>query len=292
MVSDMPAAEVDVGVELVIDLLADQFPALADRQVSELASGWDNFSFRVGSDLVARLPRRALAATLVENEAEWLPRLAPTLPLPVPAPRHLGRPGRGYPWHWVIAPWIDGKPVISPSSIHSDGAAEQLGAFLLALHRPAPPNAPSNQYRGIPLRGRDETTRRRMADLAGAVDSERLLELWDAALAVPAYSGRPLWLHGDLHPLNLLAEDGRLTGVIDFGDITAGDPATDLAIAWMIFDQPSRSRFMSVYGSADDALWERARGWAISLGIGIVATSADNPLMGEIGTVTLDRLTS
>ena len=287
----MPAAEVDVGVQLVRDLVTDQFSFLADRPVSLLASGWDNFSFRLGSDLVARLPRRALSATLVEHEAEWLPRLAPALPLPVPAPRHLGQPGRGYPWSWAIAPWIVGEPV-SVSSLDADAAADDLGGFLRALHRPAPDDAPSNRYRGIPLRERRDSTNRRIMDLADRIDSERLLDHWDAALAVPAYSGPSLWLHGDLHPLNLLAEGGRLTGVIDFGDITSGDPATDLAIAWMLFDRPARSRFRSAYERADDEMWERARGWAISLATSYLARSADNPVMGDIGTSTLHRLTT
>jgi aminoglycoside phosphotransferase (APT) family kinase protein len=292
MVSDMPAAEVEVGVQLVRDLLADQFPALADRRVSLLANGWDNFTFKVGDDLVARLPRRSLSATLVEHEAEWLPSLAPGLPLPVPAPRHLGQPGRGYPWHWVISPWIDGEALGPMGTEDHVAAADDLGAFLAALHRPAPSNAPKNEYRGIPLRERDESTRRRLIELADRVESELLLERWDAALASPAHSGQPLWIHGDLHPLNLLAHDGRLTGVIDFGDITSGDPATDLAVAWMLFEPSDRPRFRSAYGRADDATWERARGWAISLATSYMAYSGDNPLMGEIGIVTIERLTT
>ena len=177
-------------------------------------------------------------------------------------------------------------------SIDPVAAADDLGAFLDALHRPAPSNAPTNEYRGIPLRERDESTRRRLVDLADRVESEVLLERWDAALASPAHSGRPLWIHGDLHPLNLLADDSRLTGVIDFGDITSGDPATDLAIAWMLFEPPARSRFRSAYGRADDAMWERARGWAISLATSYLSHSGDNATMGEIGMATLDRLST
>lgn len=291
MVSDMPAAEVEVGVPLVRDLLADQFPALADRRVSLLANGWDNFMFKVGDDLVARLPRRSLSATLVEHEAEWLPSLAPGLPLPVPAPRHLGQPGRGYPWHWVISPWIEGRPPAAMGSLRDDEASGVLGGFLDALHRPAPPTAPENPYRGIPLRERDVSTRRRLADLAELVDAEHLLTLWETALAAPAHTGEPVWLHGDLHPLNLLAEDGRLTGVIDFGDLTSGDPATDLAIAWMLFDEPDRARFRAAYEKADDATWERARGWAITLATSHLANSANNPRMAAVGAVTIERLT-
>ncbi|HEU4894257.1 MAG TPA: aminoglycoside phosphotransferase family protein [Acidimicrobiia bacterium] len=286
----MPAADVVVGVPLVRRLIADQFASLVGEPVRLLANGWDNFSFRVGSHLVARLPRREVSATLIDHEARWLPRLAPLLPLPVPAPIHLGRPGHGYPWNWVIAPWIDGSPV--SGEVEPDAAADDLGAFLDALHQPAPHDAPSNPYRGIPLRDRDESTRSRIADLADRVDSERLLDLWEAALSSPAHQGPSIWLHGDLHPLNLLAEAGRLSGVIDFGDITSGDPATDLAVAWMIFDRPARSRFRSAYGKADDDTWERARGWAVSLATSYLAHSADSPPMADIGTATLQRLTA
>ncbi|MER7151067.1 phosphotransferase [Streptomyces lydicus] len=47
-------------------------------------------------------------------------------------------------------------------------------------------------------------------------------------------------LHGDLHPANILVDRGRIRAVIDFGDITSGDPATDLSVAWMLFTAEQR----------------------------------------------------
>ena len=286
----MPAAEVDVGVELVRGLLADQRPDLSDLTVAPLGSGWDNFSFRLGDEHVVRFPRRSLASSLVENEARWLPMLAPTLPLPVPAPLFLGEPGRGYPWRWVISPWIPGEPVGEREPLDPVVAAEGLAAFLAALHQPAPPSAPRNQFRGIPLRDRDPTTRQRIRALESQLDATALLEIWDESLEMPGHSGPPRWLHGDLHPLNLLAENGRLTGVIDFGDITSGDPATDLAVAWMLFARPNRESFRALYRDEDDDLWLRARGWAVSLATSYLAHSADNAAMGAVGRLTIDRV--
>jgi aminoglycoside phosphotransferase (APT) family kinase protein len=286
----MPAAEVDVGVELVRGLLADQRPDLSDLAVNPLGSGWDNFSFRLGDEHVARLPRRSLASSLVENEARWLPMLAPTLPLPVPAPLFVGEPGRGYPWRWVISPWIPGEPVGEGEPLDPAVAAQDLASFLAALHKPAPLSAPHNQFRGIPLGDRDTTTRQRIQALGSQLDAAALLEIWEEALEIPGHSGQPRWLHGDLHPLNLLAENGRLTGVIDFGDITSGDPATDLSVAWMLFDRPHREALRALYGDEDEALWIRARGWSVSLATSYLAHSADNAAMQAVGRFTIERI--
>jgi aminoglycoside phosphotransferase (APT) family kinase protein len=286
----MPAAEVDVDGALVRGLLADQRPDLSDLAVSPLGSGWDNFSFRLGSEHVVRLPRRSVAATLVENEARWLPTLATALPLPVPAPVFLGEPGRGYPWRWVISPWIGGGPVGDKGLLDAAGATQDLAAFLAALHQPAPSSAPRNPFRGIPLADRDSTTRQRIQLLESQVDAVALLEVWDEVLDIPVHSGQPIWLHGDLHPFNLLAEGGHLTGVIDFGDITSGDPATDLSVAWMLFDRPHRETFRAIYGDGDEDMWGRARGWAVSLATAYLAHSANNAAMGAVGRRTVEQI--
>jgi aminoglycoside phosphotransferase (APT) family kinase protein len=286
----MPAAEVDVGPDLVSRLLADQRPDMSDLAVTPLGSGWDNFSFRLGDRHVARFPRRLLASSLVENEARWLPLLAPSLSLPVPAPLFLGEPGQGYPWRWAISPWIPGEPVGDGGRLDPAVAAHDLAVFLAALHQPAPASAPRNRFRGIPLGERDATTRQRIRSLESQLDAAALLEIWDEALEIPGHTDPPSWLHGDLHPLNLLAENGRLTGVIDFGDITSGDPATDLAVAWMLFDQPNRESLRARYADEDEDLWIRARGWAVSLATSYLAHSADNPVMRTVGRLTIDRI--
>lgn len=282
----MPAAEVEVTEDLVRQLLTDQKPELAAEPIIDLAHGWDNISFRVGDDLVARFPRRQLAAGLVENEARWLPTFADRLPLPIPAPTFLGRPGRGFPWSWVLAPWIEGVSAATAGDLDLTGCARDLGLFMRALHQPAPDEAPFNPFRGVPLQTRDEVTRRRIEMLGESIDPQAVAVLWEEALRTPPHRGPALWIHGDLHPHNLLVEGGKLSGVVDFGDVTAGDPATDLAVAWMLFGPADRELLMASYGKADEECWARAKGWALALALAYLANSADNPVMHAIGEKT------
>jgi aminoglycoside phosphotransferase (APT) family kinase protein len=290
MASNMPAAELDITPALVRSLLDSQRPDLTDAEVTLLANGWDNVLFRVGHQLVARLPRRAAAANLIENEARWLPQLGPRLPLSIPVPLFVGEPVDDYPWRWTLVPWIPGNPVGIPDDLDGLKAAQDLGSFLRALHAPAPRDAPKNPFRGIPLAARDDATRERIEILGSMVDGPALLRAWEAGLEVPEFNDEPVWLHGDLHPNNLLAHSGRLTGIIDFGDITSGDPATDLSVAWMLFPPELHPGFLEACGGGETQTWQRARGWALSLATAYLAHSADNPAMARIGSATLDRL--
>ncbi len=290
MVTGMPPAEAEVTPELVRRLLDDQCPDLAALDLEPLPHGWDNVSLRLGDRLVARFPRRALAADLIENEARWLPDLSNRLPLPVPVPVFVGRPGDGYPWRWSIVPWLEGRMIGSVDGLDLEGCADDLGGFLSALHVAAPDQAPENRFRGVPLEQRDGPTRERIAQLEGRIDRARARSIWHDALRAPSFDGPPVWLHGDLHPANLLAMGGRISGVIDFGDITSGDPATDLAVAWMMFPPAARARFFDAYGGVDEDTASRALGWALSLGTAFAAHSADNPVMAAVGMVTLGRV--
>ncbi len=288
----MPAAEVEISEDLVRRLVAEQFPDLAALPLAMMANGWDNVLFRLGDALVVRLPRRAPAAELVEHEQRWLPSLQPRLPLPVPAPVRLGRPDHGYPWAWSVVPFLAGRDAFRspPADLHDTAA--RLGEFLGALHVPAPPEAPANPLRGIPLADRAASMARNLQALDGLVDQDGVRRAWAAALDVPRWQGPPIWLHGDLHPENLLVHDGRLSAVIDFGDITAGDPATDLSAAWMLLPVEHHDTLRRAYTDAggagsDDDTWARARGWALALSVAFLAHSADSPLTAEIGWSTL-----
>jgi aminoglycoside phosphotransferase (APT) family kinase protein len=288
MAANMPPAEVVVTPALVRSLLSDQRPDLADRDISLLAHGWDNETFRVGDDLVARMPRRDMAAGLVENEARWLPLLASRLTVPVSAPSFLGEPGHGYPWRWVLVPWIPGESA-ALSEIDHDHVAVALAEFLRCLHVPAPADAPVNPFRSTPLQVRDEAARSRIQLLSDEMDTERVTGIWDESLGLPEHAGPKVWLHGDLHPHNILVIDGRLSAVIDFGDICRGDPAIDLAIGWTLFPSDARRRFREHYGG-DEALWGRARGWALHYALSFLANSADNPTMACLGAIGVNRL--
>ncbi len=281
----MPAAEVDVTADLVRRLLADQHPDLADLAIEPLANGWDNVMFRLGPSLAVRLPRREVAARLLANEQQWLPQLAPHLPLPIPAPTRIGRPALGYPWPWSVVSLLPGR-IAWHNPPAWDDAARTLATFLRALHTPAAPDAPANPFRGIPLAARSDVDTKNLHTLGDLVDTPAVRRVRDAALAAPRWPGPPVWLHGDLHPANILVNDARITGIIDFGDLTAGDPATDLSVAWMLLPPDHHDTFRTTY-KADPHTWTRARGWALALSLAFLSHSSDHPLIAQIGHQTL-----
>ena len=287
-----PGADVQIDSDTVRSLLAAHHPDLADLALTHLDAGWDNSSWRLGDDLVVRLPRRAAAVPLAEREHRWLPGLAPSLPLPVPVPLRVGAPTDRYPWPWSVVPWLDGEPGDRAPVADAEGSARRLGVFLRALHQPAPADAPHNPYRGVPVADRTTMVEERMAELGGVVDVGSVRTVWNDACAVPPWRGAPVWLHGDLHPANVLVDVGVLAAVIDFGDICAGDPATDIAAAWMLLPSTAMSAFLHTYGEDDEPLLRRARGWAVFFGLMLLSIGlSDKPTYEAIGRGTLRRAT-
>ncbi len=165
-----PPADIEVDEHLIRSLLAEQHPDLAGLALVELDAGWDNTLWRLGGELLVRLPRRAVAADLTAHEQRWLPELGGRLPLPVPVPVRVGRPTDGYPWPWSVVRWIDGTPADRAPAMDAIVVAEQLGTFLRALHRTAPASAPGNPFRGVPLVARADTFEERVSDLAAVID--------------------------------------------------------------------------------------------------------------------------
>lgn len=276
-----------MDVWLVRRLLRSQHPDLAELSLRPIGTGWDNAVFRLGTDLTVRVPRRALGARLIESELTWLPELATGLPLPVPTPVRVGEPGEGYPWRWAVCRFVPGQALGSRVRTGPAGltAAEQLAGFLTALHVPAPADAPRNPFRGVPLAERDDSLRTALADIPQDLRAP-LQQAWSAAVATPSHRGEDLWLHGDLHGLNVLAAGDRLTGIIDFGDLCAGDPATDLAVGWLLLDSPARAHLRRAL-APDESTWARGRGWALFLGAMFLAHSNESPVNRDIGTRAL-----
>ncbi len=288
-----PSAEHEIDEALVRRLLAAQRPDLADRPLRYVTDGWDNVTYRLGEDLAVRLPRRAVAAELIEREQRWLPVLARRVGVPVPEPVGAGRPGEGYPWPWSVVRWIPGTPV--DQAPVDPGEAAPFGRFLADLHGPAPDDAPRNPARGIPLRGKTESLAIRWDRLDGldvglSVEVDAVRTAWhevvDTDVDLPVG-----WAHSDLHPKNLVGEDGRLAGVIDWGDLGVADPALDLAAAWMLFPPAVHEDLWAAYGGISAATHERARGWATFFGTILLDTAVDGAdTFGRIGRKTLERV--
>lgn len=283
-----PAAEVHIDAALVRNLLREQRADLAELPVQVVANGWDNSVVRIGDEWMARLPRREMAAALIANEQRWLPVLAPLLPLPVPVPEFVGSPTADYPWSWSIGRWLPGQSAADAPPSDQSATADVLGGFVHAMHQPAPPDAPANEFRGVALQARAAAVGDRVAALAQRIDADRTSAVWQQLVATPAWNGPPLWLHGDLHPSNMLTLHGRLSAVIDFGDLTAGDPATDMAVAWMMFDAAHRPLFRAAI-EVDDHTWRRAAGWALNLSLAYL-TGDDSTSMPAIGRATLHEV--
>jgi aminoglycoside phosphotransferase (APT) family kinase protein len=289
-VGTKPGAEIAIDALLVGALLREQHPDLATLPLIDVAEGWDNRLFRLADHLVVRLPRRALAARSIDHEQRWVPRLSARLPLPVPALQRVGHPGCGFPWRWSVTSWLPGEPALRTPPRDLVATAAALGGFLRALHQPAPTDAPHNPWRGVPLAARTPLLYEHLKRLAGLVDDRAVLDLWARVLSSPPWAGPPMWIHGDLHPGNLLVSEGRLSAVVDFGDLAAGDPATDLAVMWMLLPPSIRPAFLAAAGGFEqhDGTVMRARGWALALGLAIMANSADDPEMRALGQLTLD----
>jgi aminoglycoside phosphotransferase (APT) family kinase protein len=290
----MHVDEVDIDVSLVGRLLAAQFPQWADLPIEPVHSaGTDNAIYRLGSDLAVRLPRIEEATGQVDKEHRWLPRLAPHLPLAIPVPLAKGIPGEGYPWQWSVYRWLAGENATSKHIADPGQAVRDLAHFVTALQRIDPDSGPSpgahNSFRGVPLSTRDAETRAAIASLDGMLDTCAVTAAWNAALQAPAWHSPPVWIHGDLSPLNLLVQRGRISAVIDFGCLGVGDPACDLQVAWNLLSTGTRDVFRAAL-RVDDATWARGRGWALSVGlIALPYYQSTNPVLASIARRVIDE---
>lgn len=293
---------ITIDEDLVRSLLKEQHPDLADLAVRPVRGGWDNQLWRLGDALAVRLPRTARAPGLLLKERRWLPDLAPRLPLPVPIPVRTGRPSALFPHTWTVAAWVPGEPADRVPISRGPHAADALAGFLRALHTDAPSGAPVHPERGVRLGTLTDRFDRQFRAVASHVP-RGVRDVWDEAIAAPEWDGPPRWLHGDLHPANVVVSDGTLSGVLDFGELCAGDPAMDLAAAWLLLPGTDAvSHFLDAYAHAharvDTAMLRRARGWAVlrSLALVDIGRAGERGLpggkrtWGTAGQAALDRL--
>jgi aminoglycoside phosphotransferase (APT) family kinase protein len=291
----MHADEADIDESLVRRMLATQFPQWADLPVTPIDSaGTDNAMYRLGEDMAVRLPRVPRATGQVDKEQRWLPWLAPHLSLAIPVPLAMGEPGDGYPWRWSIYRWLEGETPTMDRIAAPREAATALAGFVTDLWRIDPTDGPApgdhNVGRGSPLATRDTGTRAAIAALHDTLDTDAVTAAWEAALRAPTWDGPPVWLHGDLIATNLLAVDGRLSAVIDFGCLGIGDPACDVMPAWTFFTGQTRQAFREAL-QVDDPTWERGSGWALSFGlVALPYYQTTNPVLAGIARHAIDEV--
>jgi aminoglycoside phosphotransferase (APT) family kinase protein len=254
----MHEGELPTDAGLVRALLEQQFPKWAGLPIERVrSSGTDNALYRLGDDKVVRLPRIEWATGGIEKDFRWLPALAPLLPVAIPTPLARGRPAAGIPWEWGVYSWLPGaNPALGSGGVE---LALDLARFVRALRAVDTAGAPASR-RGRPLATQDERAREALAEVPEA------RETWDGALALPEWEGRPVWLHADLLPGNLLVRDASLAAVIDFAVAGVGDPACDLIPAWCVLNAEARDLYRREVG-LDEATWGRGRGWALSMGL-------------------------
>jgi aminoglycoside phosphotransferase (APT) family kinase protein len=265
----VPAAEINIDAARVAALVNEQFPEFSHLPVSFLGYGWDNENYRLGTDYLVRLPRRAVAAPSLEKEMAWLPQLAPLLPIDIPAAIRLGMPSALFPWVWCIIPWFEGG---IGGELEADEAL-RLADFLKTLHAQPCDALSTSTYRGMPLSTKHDTIYPLLQRLRGAsvLVNDHIERLWKEAVNAP-FDPTPSFLHGDLHPRNVVIADSRIRAVIDWGDLCQGDAATDLASFWMLFsDENARASGLARYG-ADATAIARAKGWAVMLGLILLDT--------------------
>jgi aminoglycoside phosphotransferase (APT) family kinase protein len=255
-----------INTSLVQHLISSQFPQWKHLPIQPVAlSGWDNRTFHLGDQMLVRLPSAAPYAGQAEKEYTWLPKLAPFLPLPIPSPIAIGNPTQNYPWKWSIYHWLKGESAATAHIDNLTNFAKDLAQWIAALHRinptGGPPPGPHSFHRGGSLSNYNSETRQALSLLKHKIDVPTATKLWESALST-SWSNPPLWVHGDISAGNLLVQNGQLSAVIDFGQLTIGDPACDLPISWTMFKNQSRQIFLSTL-SLDPNTILRARAWTL-----------------------------
>jgi aminoglycoside phosphotransferase (APT) family kinase protein len=255
-----------IDASLARRLVDSQFPQWSELPIAEVeVDGWDNRTFRLGSELTVRLPSGDWYAQQVAKEQRWLPVLAPRLPLPIPAPVARGEPDSGFPYPWSVYRWLEGELASKARIADLTGFATTLAGFLSALGRIDATGGPEpgqhNFFRGGPLSTYADETHEAIDALGAEVPRDRVERVWEDAMAT-SWDRDPVWFHGDVATGNLLVRDERLAAVLDFGSSGVGDPACDVVIAWTFLSGASRDRFRADLG-VDAATWSRGRGWGL-----------------------------
>jgi len=269
-VSGLPDSDVVITEQIVRSLLATS-PWPRPSVVELVAFGFDFETWRA-DELALRLPRRSSVVAALNSEQRWLASATATVGLEVPTVLFEGSPTESFPYPWSVVHFIEGEVGYRVDRRDVASAAAPLGTTLAHLHAVAPHEAPRNPWRGVALSARVDSFDEHARQLPAAL-RETLRRHFDRAVTATPYQGEARWVHGDIHLGNVIFRDHQLVGLIDFSDLTAGDPATDLGGALFSLPASSHEEFWRAYGTKETALRERAIGWAslfvaLHLGIG------------------------
>lgn len=261
---------IEADTDLVRRLLRAQAWQWADLALTRVESaGVNNTIYRLGEHHVVRMPQTEWSADHIRKEQRWLPGFA-ALSLEIPTLACVGVPSGDFPWPWSVYRWLDGVEAVRTPASDEQATALALGEFIGKLQRIPTGNGPRSGLhsglRGTPLPVRDAVVRNALKNLQGTFDVETATAAWEAAVRVPPWRHAPVWLHGDIHPANLLVRDGALSAVIDWELLSVGDPALDLSSAWMVLSEAGRATFRKSLPTDDDT-WARGRGWALCIGV-------------------------
>ena len=290
MATAYPKAEIEITPALVQKLISTQFPEFSTLNISFFNEGFDNENYRLGEKYMVRLPRRKVAVELLSNEINWLPQLQGLLPIPISAPVKVGKPTENFPWVWAIIPWYEGE-IVGAATL-AEAEAVRMADFLKILHAQNYENAPINPHRGIPLIQKNDLVLSYFEKLkitTNFIPSE-IEFLWQQAVNEP-YPATLSLLHGDLHPCNVIAHEQKISAIIDWGDLTKGDVANDLACFWMLFgDKIARQNALQRYG-ADESLIKRSMGWAVFFAVIFLGIAEEvSPIYKESGAFMIKNL--
>ncbi|MEM5515500.1 phosphotransferase [Henriciella sp. AS95] len=273
-------------IKLIRTLVRASFPKLSSARIRAVSQrGTDNYIYRIDDDLALRIAcsdetapalicREQVALEELSDLSLETPKLLAYGFLPAPDTRP-----------WMICNWLEGKSLELSAHVPTEADARRLALFLLDLQgcrkEPASEPAPDNHWRGIGLAKRDTLTRKSIVTLSDAFDAGKLRRLWHASVNAATCPRKDYtWIHGDLHPGNLIVRSGALTGVIDWGLGGLGDPACDLMAGYTVFDGAARDAFAAAM-NASEADWRRGRGWALSTAVIALAhyRDGDTPIV-------------
>lgn len=260
--------QLDISPDLAHKLIAEQFPEFVDLPIISVEKqGHDNRTYRLGNDMLIRMPTAESYALKVPKEQALLPQLAPHLTISIPVPIKMGAASQDYPYPFSIYKWLEGASInlLDVDDNCLEKLAFDLARFLKELQSidsvAGPTPGQHNWWRGDHVSVYDKGAREQIAKLSNVIDADKAIQLWRKACKTQ-WNRPPVWIHGDIAIGNILLKEGKLSAIIDFGGMGLGDPACDLVIAWTFFKGNARNIFIQEM-VLDEDTWLRTKAWAL-----------------------------